>query len=695
MPEPPLPEITDEDIAWVIDTLGLPPGAFSRDQDDGAREQVLKANRTLDVSACPGSGKTTLLVAKLAILARKWPYRRRGICVLSHTNVAKEVIEKRLGGSAVGQALLSHPHFVGTIHGFVNQFLALPCLRACGYIGTQFNTEIAGSKLWALAGHGRDVPRYLYKKISDRDRRERCIRSACFVGGGLDISLKAENTSLEIKRVNGSDAFKVIDGWKFAVLREGYAAYEDAFAFAYLGLKNFPFLIDTIRQRFPLLFLDEVQDNSEDQSAILHRIFMEGANPVVRQRFGDPDQAIFDYAGQTEDARIDLFPAANGIEVINLPNSHRFGPSIAKLAVPLSLSAIPLVGQGPKKAPIRDLGDRHAVFLFDDAAIEKVLEAFGQYLLETFEVDQNALNDMTFAAVGAVHRDNGNDNKPRHVGHYWPSYDPDISRSDPQPKTLLQYVTAGHRLAARSGDEKAGGEAFLAVEKLAEGLLRLARETEPGFDKRPRRRQHRYVLQLLEENAEARKAYLELVSALAVDRTYPSINEWEETWRSQVLAIVEAIAGKPPSADDPFLAYPKVNPAPAALQAHRRHDNVYSVENDGRRVRIRVGSIHSVKGETHTAVLVLETFNRTHQLSNIIEWLNGKKTGKTGGVNEDRLKLHYVAMTRPSHLLCLAMKRSTFCDAGGQLDMAALRKLKEHGWGKIADVKLGGGYAWL
>lgn len=129
-----LPKITDEDIAWAVSILGLPDDAFSAEKDGGARERILKSTgETLDVSACPGSGKTTLLVAKLAILARNWPYRRQGMCVLSHTNVAKEEIEKRLGGTEVGQALLSYPHYVGTIHGFVNEFMALPWLRSKGY----------------------------------------------------------------------------------------------------------------------------------------------------------------------------------------------------------------------------------------------------------------------------------------------------------------------------------------------------------------------------------------------------------------------------------------------------------------------------------------------------------------------------------------------------------------------------------
>lgn len=80
---PTIPDVTDEDIAWITDTMGL-------DELDGDRQAFLKRTGTFDVSACPGSGKTTLVVAKLAILARKWGHATSGICVLSHTNVARE-----------------------------------------------------------------------------------------------------------------------------------------------------------------------------------------------------------------------------------------------------------------------------------------------------------------------------------------------------------------------------------------------------------------------------------------------------------------------------------------------------------------------------------------------------------------------------------------------------------------------------
>ena len=113
------PAIEDLDIPWVCELLGLPATAFSGADGTDPRLPVLRSMDTLDIEACPGSGKTTLLVAKLAILARKWTQSRRGLCVLSHTNVARREIETSLGNTAAGQRLLSYPHFIGTIHGFV------------------------------------------------------------------------------------------------------------------------------------------------------------------------------------------------------------------------------------------------------------------------------------------------------------------------------------------------------------------------------------------------------------------------------------------------------------------------------------------------------------------------------------------------------------------------------------------------
>ncbi len=111
---------------------------------DKPRRNILRSNESFDVVACPGSGKTTLLVAKLAMLAKRWSHSRRGICVLSHTNVARQEVEKKLADTSAGQRVLAYPHFVGTIHGFVNEFLALPTLRSEGQAVRLIDDDASG-----------------------------------------------------------------------------------------------------------------------------------------------------------------------------------------------------------------------------------------------------------------------------------------------------------------------------------------------------------------------------------------------------------------------------------------------------------------------------------------------------------------------------------------------------------------------
>ena len=115
-----LPDITEDQILQVSRMLGLPDHAFLGKDGKDTRREVLESLASLDICACPGSGKTTLLVAKLAILGSRWPHTTSGMCVLSHTNVARYEIERRVGQSLVGHRLLSYPHFIGTIQAFVD-----------------------------------------------------------------------------------------------------------------------------------------------------------------------------------------------------------------------------------------------------------------------------------------------------------------------------------------------------------------------------------------------------------------------------------------------------------------------------------------------------------------------------------------------------------------------------------------------
>jgi hypothetical protein len=418
-----------------------------------------------------------------------------------------------------------------------------------------------------------------------------------------------------------------------------------------------------VRRRFPLVFIDEVQDNSEVQAALLHRLFVDGERSVIRQRFGDANQAIFggDVAPTT-----DIFPRIAIQRVI--AHSHRFGQTIASFADPFATEPQDLIGNGPSFRRISTNTDgAHVVFLFDTDAVTRVMPEYGGHIVSLFP--DGELQSGTFTAVGAIHRPS--DNKV-FVGRYWPEYNHELTGADPRPATFVDSLVAGRSKALTSG------EAHPATEALAGSLLRTLRMEDPNCDLPIRRRQHRQVVELLKPCPEAADAYRDLVQELVVRLATPDRDTWEDRFRGIIESIVRAIIGRAIRAEAvrAFLSWPpasdleeKTNSTPS------RNDNIYRYPLDCPRVSIRMGSIHSVKGETHTATLVLDVDYHGSQWKALKPWLLGAKqgSGREGPRNRKRLREHYVAMTRPTHLLCAAMRFD---------DMTAtdVSKLKERGW---------------
>jgi len=660
-----IPATTDDDVRRAAALIGLPRDAFHGPDGNDPRAELLKCMCSIDVAACPGSGKTTLLVAKLAILADKWPYRTRGICVLSHTNAARHEIETRLGNSSTGQRLLSYPHFIGTIHAFVDQFLAVPWLRSVGYPVTMIDSEICELKRW--------------KRMPNKYRHALTQRYIDHTG------LRIIDTSFRVSKKNGEFPFaETTDTYKAAVnaceevARAGFHCYDDMFIWAadlVAQVENIP---TVVQDRFPILFVDEAQDNSEEQSAILNRIFSISGSSVVRQRFGDASQAIYNFTG-AKGATTDQFPRG---EIKSVPDSHRFGPTIAKLSEPLGVQQHDggLRGRGPRRICVESSASERppTIFLFDDSTVMNVLTRYAELLIETFSPEELACGH--FAAVGQVHNDTGNDSRPRHVGHYWPEYDPETGKSDPKPHTFVQYIRAGQAMAAQSGST------HQVVEKIAEAILRLASMADTAPKLRARRRRHRYVVELLNEHDDDGELYHSILDSFALRKEPLNKNAWESCLSESVRRVGEAITGEKLSNTDAdaFLAWDDTAVESSSEgEPESRRDNIYRHPAADPKVQIKVGSIHSVKGQTHTATLILETFWNEHNLDKLKEWILGDHSGWNSGDGKRqqvRLKLHYVAMTRPTHLLCLAMKKSTFSASDGQLDTECITKLTQRGW---------------
>jgi hypothetical protein len=411
---------------------------------------------------------------------------------------------------------------------------------------------------------------------------------------------------------------------------------------------------------------------------------------VIRQRFGDGNQAIYDFMGAQE-ATTDAFPCESIRTTI--PNSFRFGQTIANLSDQLGIIPYQMKGHGPQEKTIasEQAECNHTVFAFENENMSKVLDAYGNLLLDTFSDDE--LRHGEFTAIGMVHKQQDDDGPsmcyPHRVGDYWSDYNPKLAGVDPTPQTLVQYVRVG---LATSFD---ASEACFAVERTAQGILRLAALGEGAKGYSGRKHRHRWVLQTIKELPEQMAQYAEFLDSYVVRREALGEDAWKSKWKENIRGIAEKICGaKLKGADvDAFLSWDSSPAVPNKLEeaqtAKGCNDNVYTHQDGGRKVSIKVGSIHSVKGQTHTATLVLDTAWYGCNLEHIVPWLSGENVGRPTKKNAardiTRLKTHYVAMTRPSHLLCLALRKKALCGKDGQIDSKLLGKLRGRGW-KIVDV---------
>lgn len=250
----------------------------------------------------------------------------------------------------------------------------------------------------------------------------------------------------------------------------------------------------------------------------------------------------------------------------------------------------------------------------------------------------------------------------------------------PKPNTLAEYI---HFSQAKAS---AAGEVGIAVGKIGDGILWLARMLDSANLVGHTRQIHRFILERLEADAELKRIYLEFIDTAAVKRSPLTQALWDGGWAPKLARIAEAVGGNPLALGgeeaQAFLKW-SADPALGALPVPvKSRDNLYRHTKDGKDLAIRMGSIHSVKGETHTAALVLETHWHDYNLHKLVPWLTGTKAGgnQQGARQKDRLKMHYVAMSRPTHLLCAALRKDSFHDAAGQMDQALIEGAKRQGW---------------
>lgn len=713
-----MPFATDEEIKIAHDILLKGKKPF-----DPIKVNIIKEDSSCYVQACPGSGKTTTLLAKLIILANKMPLPEgKGICVLTHTNVAIDEIKAKLGTKA--DVLFRYPNFFGTIQTFLHKYVTAAALHY--FYGSQityvddemsnavflkkyYKLPIRESKLrgqifartvskehiinaaeietlggmdrlmaanvikkkgkrivkydFQLTGYNLDNIPHEYRLLI-RTKRDNILNRQ---GKEIILSYKVDwennkiitnSGSIGVNSPSGAEYMKI----KEEIFSEGILSFQDAYdlAFRYIREKKLDFSRFSDK-RFKYLFIDEVQDCDNLQVDLIQKIFDE--KKVVIQRFGDYCQAIFerDECSGPENNRLKDKP------ILHIYGSIRFGEKIAK---PLrSLCMVPnnkLVGNDeiPSVTPI--------IITYEEplSVLPKYVELLNTTLIPEMdnrsildiankERQEDPLHRINVKACGWVGKKGASAQK-RFIESYFPQFEKKKAGPRVEGVSFNEFI-----LKNLQGTIKEHATSII------QGVLKYLDLCEIRNGNR-RYTKTSFFEFLTATNIEQKENFLKEVMnwalLIAKSNSDDDINKIRSTIHQYITETLLPLYGKEET-PDALIFFDTINENPSEGQA-TEHRNIYHGDNGT--IDIEVSTVHAVKGETHAATLYLETFyNRHHESDRLAEQFKGVAYTGTDADTLKNLRVAYVGMSRPRYMLCVAIQQDRF----DKIDCDELRKI--------------------
>ncbi|MGA5900238.1 UvrD-helicase domain-containing protein [Streptomyces venetus] len=610
-------------------TLPFAPDTFAKDKADALAAhrglelthpqqwQFLQSAESLDLQAAPGSGKTSLIALKLTLLAQGWCSATRGVCVLSHTNTAKDEITRRVCDSPAGRRLLGFPHFIGTIQSFTNTFLALPALRSRGIdVQTIDDAAYEQAALRLLDNH-----RGFFQLKAFTERRHdgrNLVAGAHYICDAGELTVTGPTGTLPFKSTSNSG--QQLIRLKNTLADRGLFRFSDMFAIAEHHLLHHPDIARATAHRFPFVLLDEMQDTNELQQHLLDQVF--GTIGTVVQRVGDVNQGIFTDHTQALPAP-SAFPHPSAAQ---LPVSRRFGTHIADLASLLTVQRRQTIdGAGPHGII--------ALLLFDDDCVHGVIPAFERLARET--VPDHLLATAPPRVLASRLTPGTAKAFPQSLTCYLPTFTPHTA-VQPAPE-LITTVRAARTLVA-AGDRRT------ATVQTWDAVRRTFRQSSGNALP---------AIQRLERGAASAGLQTRLVlhDLLSADIDDPA--QWSALMARLRDALAQLADISPPTAsriDDLLRHIPPLVPRAEA------------VAQEAAPIMSVATSIQRAKGETHAATLILECLDSRGRKYDVHETLalmaQSKDVAEAPITLRKAAQLLFVGATRPTHLLAFAAHRT-------------------------------------
>jgi superfamily I DNA/RNA helicase len=558
------------------------------------------------VQAYAGTGKTSAIVGKLHILAQKYVWQNgRGVCVISHTNVAVDEIKKHVAKHY--PAIMQYPNFIGTIQEFVNKFLFIPYLVSKGLqIKFQddsryfdYKSELSENIVKRIESHIKS--KVNHSKDSERARKEffNILKTVHLVDGKLYARAKKggfnEYTDLKTNQVSQGEIVQAFSDLIKKKHNDGYFLFVESFFYGYVHLKQNQLLKEIIAQRFQFVFLDEAQDCSEIQLQILNELFGENSKTIFQQ-IGDVNQAISETKWTPE-------------KYLTLNQSTRFGNNIAGFINTFQVSD----GSGVSGTSEET---KKYLIIYDSGKEKDILQKFAEIL--------KSENISTTEVIFAI------SHRHEHLEEYFLGYSEKLAKNKSK-KTSYRFDNDIEYIDLLTKEAVLQRGSNLVWRVLYSLLYKQFKIGDNSWSKL------KEFLRIGEKADDFNKIVTEICYDILQNGGISDLDSLKNR--------LNAIFG------EDRISFANSGSSSSPLIQNQTFENKYSYNG----IEINVGTIHSVKGQTHSATLLFS--NEENGKQDVQHTMDNTKK-----LTPEFKKRIYVASSRAKHLFVFAIEKTAYND---------------------------------
>ena len=281
------------------------------------KEAVQSVEGPVLLLAVPGSGKTTVLVTRLGYMIYAKGIAPEKILTVTYTVAATEDMAARFA-SLFGTDMADRLTFK-TINGI-----------CAGIIHTYGRKT--GRTPFALLNDEKvvaDTLAKIYQKTERTYATESDLQTVRTLITYIKNSMLTEAEIRELDKTADMKLSAIYKEYNTWLREQKLMDYDDQMVYAYTMLQRFPELLRLYQDKFPYLCVDEAQDTSKIQHAIIALLSSRTENLFM---VGDEDQSIYGFRAAYPEALLSFEKNHPGAKVLLMEENFRSGAGIVKAA---------------------------------------------------------------------------------------------------------------------------------------------------------------------------------------------------------------------------------------------------------------------------------------------------------------------------------------------------------------------------